>query len=237
MISHPHKCIFIHIPKVAGQSVESIFVELNHLTWAERAPLLLRPNSEPTQGPPRLAHLKATEYTQYGHISQETFDHYFKFTFVRNPWARLVSEYNYRKQHGDSDYQLPFKEFVLTCFPTKDKDDYSKAKDYYRHIIPQCEFIYDDNGNCLVDYIGRYESIQAGFNEVCRALSLDEMPLPYKNKTLKGVKLYKEKWLAMFGVNTHKKHYSQYYDTETQQFVADYYAKDIQLFDYKFERV
>ena len=53
MLSHQDKCLFVHIPKAAGQSVESIFVQRSGLTWQTRDALLLRPNKEPEQGPPR----------------------------------------------------------------------------------------------------------------------------------------------------------------------------------------
>ena len=51
MISHHHKCVFIHIPKNAGQSIENLFLELLNLTWETKAPLLLRPNDCLELGP------------------------------------------------------------------------------------------------------------------------------------------------------------------------------------------
>jgi hypothetical protein len=57
MISHKRKCVFVHIPKCAGQSIESVFVNDAGLTWEDRAPLLLRPNANNRVGLPFLAHL------------------------------------------------------------------------------------------------------------------------------------------------------------------------------------
>ena len=66
MISHRHRCVFVHIPKVAGQSIEHVFLGWNGLNWKGRAPLLLRPNEDPRKGPPRLAHLRAQDYVPDG---------------------------------------------------------------------------------------------------------------------------------------------------------------------------
>jgi len=64
LISHHDKCLFVHVPKCAGQSVEMFFLDRIGLDWERRAPLLLRPNDVPALGPPRLAHLKAAEYVE-----------------------------------------------------------------------------------------------------------------------------------------------------------------------------
>ena len=95
MLCHKHKCIFVHIPKTAGQSIEKVFLESLQFDESRRPELLLRPNNDPNKGPPRLAHLKAQDYFEYEYITKETFYKYFKFSFVRNPWDRAVSHYLY----------------------------------------------------------------------------------------------------------------------------------------------
>ena len=54
VISHEHRCVFVHIPKCAGQSIETVFLEDLGLDWSNRSILLLRPNECPDIGPPRL---------------------------------------------------------------------------------------------------------------------------------------------------------------------------------------
>lgn len=132
MISERFRCVFVHIPKTAGQSVEHFFLKLHGLSWEERAALLLRYNRDPKLGPERLAHLKAGEYVECGHISSGDFLRYFKFSFVRNPWERLVSEYLYRGYCMEHT----FREFVTCGLPPE--DGYSDA---HRHIIPQYNYL------------------------------------------------------------------------------------------------
>lgn len=232
MICHPCRCVFIHIPKTGGISVEHVFLELVGLTWDTRAPLLLRRNDDPAKGPPYLAHLKATEYVSRGWLSEELFDSYFKFSFVRNPWDRLVSEYKYRRH----PMRMSFKTWLFERLPEPG------FTDAYCHLVPQHEFIYDGNGRLLADFVGRYESLQAGFDKVCERLGIPPTPLPHENRSLdpprirslNDVKKRVRRWLWTLRPRNVYPHYTQYYDDESRAFVADLYRKDIETFGYAF---
>lgn len=237
MISHKDKCLFVHIPKSAGQSIESVFVSRMGLTWQQREALLLRPNQDPAKGPPRLAHLTAAEYVHLGYISEVQFSEYFKFSFVRNPWARVVSEFNYRRVQGEPAYQCKFKDFLFHHFPKQSTDNHGLAKDYYRHVIPQWEFLYDKQGKQLVDFIGKFESLQTDFNQVCHLLHIPEQHLPHKNKHVAaGLRQrLSQKLRQHLPVLSRQPHYSDYYDNESVEWVRQRYQQDIDLFNYKFE--
>ena len=226
MISTRDNCVFVHIPKVAGQSIESVFLERANLTWQQRENMLLRHNEDPKLGPPRLAHLTAQEYISLGYLSSEAFNNMVTFTFVRNPWDRLVSEYLYRK------YPYSFKDFLYKFFPKKCDDNYAKGQDLYRHVMPQVDFILDKQGNSMVDYIGKFENLTEDFANVTKLITGKSLFLPHKNKTSKN-KL--QQFLKLYSSN--KQHYSSYYDDESQLMVANLYQQDIVLFNYTFERL
>lgn len=209
MISRKFKFVFVHIPKTGGQSIEDLFLRLHGLTWETRAPLLLRFNPNPSMGPERLAHLTANEYRAFGYLNEPDFRSFFKFSFVRNPWSRLVSDYHYRQLSG----QYSFKEFVLERLP--ERDNYS---DSYRHIMPQSEFLYDSNDRLLVDFIGKTENMNEDFTVVCKRLGLPDLPLPHINSS--GI----------------RNHYSTYYDDALVERVGEIYAEDIGKFNYTFDR-
>lgn len=226
MISDYDQCLFVHIPKVAGQSIEQVFLSRAGLTWQEREQFLLKPNHVPNLGPPRLAHLTATEYVTKGHIQTQEFARLFRFSFVRNPWDRLVSEYLYR------GHKFSFKDWLFSYFPTADHDDYQNAYDVYRHVLPQYDFLYDQQGKLLVNFVGRFENLTADFAEVSKLITGQKLSLPHKNKTpVAGIK---SKIKSLVTPNN-QSNYQAYYDEESRELVARLYGKDIELFDYQFE--
>jgi hypothetical protein len=226
MISEYDQCLFVHIPKVAGQSIEQVFLTRAGHTWQQREKFLLKANHEPALGPPRLAHLTASEYVSKGHIQQKEFEELFRFSFVRNPWDRLVSEYLYR------GHTFSFKDWLFNYFPTAHNDDYQKSYDAYRHIMPQYDFLYDQRGNLLVDYVGRFENLSEDFAKVSELITGQRLSLPHKNKTpIAGLKS-KVRAIVM---PSRKLDYQAYYDDESRDFVEGFYAKDIKHFAYQFD--
>lgn len=226
MISHRHECIFVHIPKTGGQSVETVFLDLHGLAWDRRAPLLLRPNPDPAKGPERLAHLKAAEYPDLGYVDRATFYRYFKFAFVRNPWDRLVSEYRYLGLEGET----PFRSFVTNSFANP--DDYS---DVARHICPQVDYVTGPGGKFIVDFVGRFESLQDDFGTVARRLGLGELSLPHRNASGGRAPSRLRRLLATFEGKKQRRPYQDYYDDELRKRVSDFYTGDIERFGYTFE--
>jgi hypothetical protein len=234
MISAKHRALFVHIPKCGGQSLESFFLRALGLTWEQRDQLLLRRNHDPSKGPPRLAHMTAAEYVSLGYVGAAEFQRYYKFAFVRNPWARLVSEYRYRPFHV---YRYDFRTFVLRHFP---KPGWSDA---YRHVMPQVEYLTDGDGRLLVDFVGKLENMSAGFATVCAALGFPPSQLPRTNVTRVeggGLMSHYMRYRLQGALRGHfrvveYRDYRDYYDDETREHVAHYYRDDIKSLGYGFD--
>jgi hypothetical protein len=222
-----YRCIFVHIPKVAGQSIEHFFMDRLALDREQdRKALLLQKNHDPALGTQQLSHLSAAEYLNCGHISADDFSRYFKFSFVRNPWSRILSEYRYRNYFK----HLSFRDFVLNKLPKPGWDD------KYRHVMPQYDMLHDDQGNLLVDFVGRFENLQADFDTVCRRLEIAHSKVPHQNKSDKRSRNLKRRVRNLMYQNGENRVCAPHelYDRESRDAVAAYYRKDIEAFGYEF---
>ena len=148
MISNKHKIIFIHIPICAGQSIENLYLRDLGLSWEERHPLLLRPKKAKEKGPQRLAHLYAEEYFKFGYLPKEKFDEFFKFSIIRNPVDRILSEINYRRIPKKNSKNINGIESVEEYISKVIK--FNIFSDLHRHISPQVKYLYDSETNKLL---------------------------------------------------------------------------------------
>lgn len=203
VICHGRKFIFIHNYKVAGTSVRealqvyTIPPKESYANWLKQKLGLLPKSSDFPD------HITAGELKQK--LPAQMFNSYYKFCFVRNPWDWQVSLYHYaKKEEGHHQRELTqsmnFEEYI----------HWRVNEDL--HL--QKEFMYDSNGNCLVDFIGKMEYLEEDFGKICAQLGIDAA-LPHSNKTK-------------------HKGYQEYYTPETRDLVAEYFREDIELFDYSF---
>jgi len=235
MLCHHFNCLFVHIPKAAGQSIEKVFLEKLGLTWETRDALLLGENNNISTSPRSFSHLTASEYVGKKFITPEQFSKYFKFTFVRNPYTRLVSTYIYFDYINEYSFNGFLKEIV-----SKRIDDTSYLLD--RHCTRQTQFLYDTSGNLLVDFVGRLESIQKDFDYVCSQIGMPQLKLPHTNKSINAVEPKSAISRAKQTIknayhwrrnNRLKDQYMDYYDQESINLTNNLYEADFNNFGYE----
>lgn len=104
----------------------------------------------------------------------------FSFAFVRNPYQRFLSAYFFLVSGGLGQKQIFEKEKYIGNL---DIDEFikTKLKDSLEqeHLTPQHHFIPEG-----VDYLGKVETIQQDFNEICKIIGVEPIELPYENKTV-----------------------------------------------------
>ena len=94
--------------------------------------------------------------------------------------------------------------------------------DKYRHIMPQTEMLYDENGNLLVDFVGKFEYLQQDFDQVCKLLGFEDSGLSHINSSDKKSRDLKRKVRNSLYRNGESdlRNYVDFYDSETREIVA-----------------
>jgi hypothetical protein len=208
LISHDKKFLFTHIQKTAGSSLTLQLSELipdlkqymgthDHALWAKNK-------------------------------AEFVWSEYYKVAFVRNPWDRLVSWYlmitqvsDYLKQQAEQgsvnklwgyvlENSSSFEEFLHQCVDTIDDIDGKKS-----FMFNQLDYVADDAGNIIVDFIGRFEQLEHDIQHVFNMLGFSGIALQHHNATART-------------------HYRDYYNNACRRLVERRYAKDIDFFAYTF---
>ena len=129
--------------------------------------------SRPLFGHCRGGHKTVEEYRT---IFGESFWEYDSFTFIRNPYMRLVSadEYLMRGGHPAWTRNRVFRRDVLGPYDgfgdfMKHELQLSANEGTPIHVSPQTHFL-ELNGHLGVDCVGRYERLRREFYKICSSL-------------------------------------------------------------------
>jgi len=200
LISHEHKLIYYMVPKAASTTVKSFIKAID--------PLHMKRLS--------LAEARSTLYKDYFH-----------FTFVRNPYDRLLSCYidkvyepqlcspeftngefnDFLNYYGRLGYQqMSFGDFIqfVTRVPNKHCDN---------HFVPQHYLVNLD----LLNFIGYVENFDQDLLYLRKQVGVpDEIPQPQK-----------------MNASRHDP-YQSYYNDKLRKMVDRKYARDLEIFNYGF---
>jgi len=185
-VLHERKLIFIHNPKCAGTSVKRALGMPAGTMADHRIPSSL--------------------------VHRKTWESYFSFVVVRNPFERLVSAYAY---HTSPSY----RGFFTKRYPQLKELDLPTYFDLMRKeptaIRPQVDYIAHGRSLKLVDRICRMERLTDDLAELFSLIGLD-VELPHENRS------------------SHKPYRDCFRDDEFAIRVQKYYQADLDELGYEF---
>lgn len=225
IISHSHKFVFLCNGKTGTTSIRTALAPYHEEARYEvGVPGLY----EDKHVPPSVLR---------GLLGPSLWDEYFTFCFVRNPWDWFVSQFFWNQDPNPISKKRLVRhpiETTRTYIENRQKRRYLRELDLlsseeiyetyallrqYRGVheadsLFQYHYVYAPDGTRLVDYVGRFESINKEFREIMRRIGIEE-ELPHRNTT------------------SHRS-YKSYYTEATKDLVGELYEKDIDAFGYSF---
>lgn len=157
-------------------------------------------------------------------------DSWTSFSFVRNPWSRLVSTYKQKASVDATSKRLVegvYEGFVKQGIPIRPGMSFEQFCEVIcdipdshtdKHLQSQAHTLLKQ-GKPIVRYIGKMEQMNEDWRKIMEKAGLN-FTLPHLNRT-----------------SQEKDHYSSYYTNKALvQRVADRYSEDIRHFKYDFER-
>ena len=209
IISHKHRFIFFAVPRTATHAVrQALRAHLGEDDWEQQA--LFGKQIIPVPDIASIGHGHISFQQARAFLSTESVSSYFKFGFVRNPFDRFVSTCFFlnRRNPGFTGNEVEFMRQAIR-----------NTRFRQRVLVsPQYQMLTDDNDTLMMDYVGRYETLQESFDNICSQIGVTPSELSMKNSSRHG-------------------QYQCYYDETLKSSVAEFYSKDFELFGYDAETV
>ena len=213
MISLRKNFLFVHIPKTGGNSLSSAL-----LRWSEDELMTHTWHQDGRErfdiGNPGYGTHKHSILTEYrAALPEDIYAGLFKFSVMRNPWERVISA-----------YFSPHRVIRLEVVGGWDRGRFLERLESGKRIVqPLRHFITSHppppEGTAALDseldFLLRYENLEADFAELCDRIEVPRVALPRYNAS-------------------ERKPYTHYYDAELREIVRRRFAEEIAFGGYEF---
>jgi hypothetical protein len=190
-INHFNKSIFIHIPKNGGSYVAEILSKYygfknyylhrsDHDKFCIQSDNSVDKHENKIHG--TLIYYKTSnELNKIMNMTIDKWNSYFIFTFVRNPYQRIISGWNYINK-----YNISFNKFITFNYNVNSYDYWHTFMSQYRHIV-------DTNGKTNIHYIGKFENLENDLKIILNKIGIYNIihkPFIKNSKEHKNYKTY-----------------------------------------------
>ena len=206
IVSHQHKFIFFAVPKTATHAIRQALREhTGPDDWEQQ--VLFGEQFLPIPEIARIKHGHISVRQIRPHLDPEVWSSYFKFGFVRNPFDRYISICFFLNR-GNPEFSASARAFM--------KQALAVLRFRQRVLVkPQQLQLSDQDGDIALDVVGRYETLQQSYDEICERIGIPSTDLDRKNPSKHAA-------------------FTEYYDDELRDIVAEYYQGDLAAFGYDF---
>jgi len=213
VISLQKKFLFIHVLKTGGNSISSPL-----LRWSEDELVSDKWDHDGVErfginNPGYGTHKHSILADYRAALPEDIYAGLFKFSVLRNPWDRMISA-----------YFAPHRVFYLKVLGGWDRGRFLEMLESGRLLVrPMRHFITSippapEGATALdseLDFLLRYENLEADFAELCDRIEVPRVALPRYNRS-------------------ERKPYTHYYDAELREIVGQRYAEEIAFGGYEF---
>lgn len=229
-ISHRHRFVFFSNPKTGSESVRALLDPFSDVVGV--------PYWKITRNNPFYSHISPAEVIALFRQFNWNYEEYYSFTFIRNPWARLVSLYGMIYFGNRGRLARAGQKLRSLAIGTPVHPSIDGFRMWLRAVRPDGiggggaadqrwqrygtysirAYAFDAEERQLVKRIVRLEDIDRDLLSVLIAIGLPDATA-----------------LSIPCVNTRPHtHYTDYYDDAAKNIVASNYSFDIERFGYRF---
>jgi hypothetical protein len=217
-INHNLKAIFIHIPKNGGSYIADVLKKYygfknyylqrpDHILVCGNHDKSVRTHENKLYG--TLIYYKTSPFiNKIMNMNKYKWESYRIFTFIRNPYDRLVSGWNYINK-----YNIEFKKFIHFGKMTN-------SWDYWHTFMSQTKHLIDIDNKIKVHFIGRFENLEEDLKTILYGIGIK--------------RIYHDSFSS--NKKNSKKHdnYIKYYENnDVVNKVNEYINDDLKIFNYE----
>lgn len=229
IISHRKKYIFIHFEKTGGTAIVHHFRKYKEFCvdtighWGPTVCINIWNDHKHIMSGALPQHSEPITVKAYFDLMGWNWDEYYKFVFIRNPWDRIVSSYEWRRsvantpkcnlyesphlKHLEEQANVPFNKFAIDFFAKPWRMQYDRL------LI---------DGKPFFDYVGRFENFNKDISNIIETI------IPDASEELKTIKKIND--------SKRKRDYRTYYtaDLKKQLDSIDCFRNEYKILRYEF---
>ncbi len=212
IISHSQKFIFVHIPKTAGTSItrylDKYLSYQDLVVGSTKLGEIIQPYYQEKYKIGKHSPAKRIKKI----MGNETWNEYFSFSLVRNPWDRMVSLY---------EWCCKRKFDLKICVEARKAGSFSSflRSECFKEVDSQLHYLTNPKGDIIVDFVGKQESIQNDFEYICNKIEIPEVDMSiFKRNVSRSLYDYRKHYLT----------------NEDIEIVGNQFSSEIKIFNYEF---